>query len=124
MLPRSPTVALLIICAIGILQPSVVEAQWRNLSRGTRLTKQDMDALSAASKQLLDRPQVSDGAFAVWNNPASGASGSIVAGEAVTRNGLACRQLTYFTTVVGPGPRPNRTTDVVWCKTETGWKLG
>jgi hypothetical protein len=125
-LARVLALPLSIVCTLAALQPSLGHAQGRpyRYSNETRLTKDDLDARDAAARQLLDRPQLTDGGFEVWNSPSSGTNGTIVAGKAVQRHGLACRQLTYFTSVAGPGPRPNRTTEVVWCKTAAGWKLG
>ena len=115
-----------ILCGLPVIQADAVHAQgrpYRN-SNEEKLSKQDLDALEMATKELLDRPQLSNGAFEAWNNPNSGVSGTIVAGKALNRGGMACRQLTYYTTVPGPGPRSDRTTELTWCKTRDGWKIG
>jgi hypothetical protein len=116
----------IVLCLLGVSLSNPAQAQGRSYrsSKQTRLTSQDLDAMDAATKQLLDRPQLFDGAFAVWNSPSSGASGSIVAGPALTRHSLPCRRLTYFTNVPGPAPLPDRTTELTWCKAQEGWKIG
>jgi hypothetical protein len=87
-----------------------------------RLTSDDSDALNAATMRLLDRPQLAEGGFEAWSNPRSGASGTIVAGKPLTRNGMDCRVLNYSTHV--PGPNADRNRVFTWCKTKDGWKIG
>ena len=115
---------LTVLCAVCLVQAGETYAQRRPYrgSAQTWLNQQDLDALDNATKELLNRPSLSDGSLAVWNNPQSGAGGSIVAGKGVNRNGMTCRQLTYFTTV--PGPLSSRTTELTWCRTKDGWKIG
>jgi len=115
----------IVLCTAGLVQAGDTHAQRRPFqgSRQTRLNKQDLDAMDSATKELLDRTDLADGSLAVWNNPQSGAGGTIVAGKGLNRNGMACRQLTYFTTVP-TGPRATRTTELTWCRTKEGWKIG
>ena len=91
-------------------------------SRGATLSQADITALTDATNRLLDRPQLATGGTETWNNPQSGASGTVIAGNPVKRKGLDCRIVRYETSV--PGPRPERNTTLTWCKTKDGWKIG
>ncbi len=91
-------------------------------TRGTPLNDADIAALTAATNRLLDQPQLSVGATDSWSNPASGASGTVTAGNAVHRKGMACRIIRYVNS--SPGPRGQRSANLTWCKTKDGWKLG
>jgi hypothetical protein len=62
-----------ILCGLPVIQANTVHAQgrpYRN-SKEEKLSKQDLDALEIATKELLGRPQLSNGAFEAWNNPNS-----------------------------------------------------
>jgi hypothetical protein len=91
-------------------------------SSATPLSEGDVAALTNATNRLLDRPQLVVGGIETWSNPQSGASGTVTAGSAVRRRGLACRVVSYQSTV--PGPRAERSATLTWCKTEDGWKIG
>ena len=91
-------------------------------TNSTPLNADDIDALTAATNRLLDRPQLVAGQSESWSNPKSGASGTVTAGNAVQRQGLACRTMSYQNTV--PGPRAERSASLIWCKTKDGWKIG
>lgn len=96
-----------------------------NPFRGTRsapLNSGDVTALTDATNRLLDRPGLTAGAKETWNNPKSGAAGTVTAGNAVKQKGLACRIMEYDYTV--PGPRSERNHKLTWCKTHDGWKIG
>jgi len=90
-------------------------------SRGTRLNTADLAALGDATTRLLERPGLVPGGTETWRNPASGASGTITAGEALHHAGMSCRKLDYEATV--PGPAPHRKAVLTWCKTKDGWKV-
>jgi surface antigen len=90
-------------------------------SRGTPLNSADIQALTDATNRLLDNPDLTSGASETWNNPQSGASGTVTAGNTLQRHGLACRVLLYENTV--PGPTPERKANLTWCKTKDGWKI-
>jgi hypothetical protein len=86
-----------------------------------RLNSDDLDALTAAARHLLDRPQLAEGGFETWSNPRSGVSGTVVAGKPLSRSGMDCRVLNFFTHV--PGPNADRNRVFTWCKTKDGWKI-
>jgi hypothetical protein len=115
---------LLSACAFVLYPACSTLAQNRpyRASVDTRLKSDDLDAVSAATMRLLDRPHLDEGGFEVWSNPRSGAGGTIVAGKPLTRSGMDCRVLDYFTHV--PGPKAERTRILTWCKTKDGWKIG
>ena len=87
-----------------------------------RLNSDDLAAVTQATNQLLDLPNLTAGETESWSNPQSGARGIATAGNAVRRKGLPCRVVHYEAEV--PGPRPLRGLDLTWCKTNEGWKLG
>jgi len=89
-------------------------------SAGTPLNNDDIAALIDATNRLLARPQLAAGDSDTWSNPKSGAHGTVTAGSATQRKGLACRVMTYRHTV--PGPQADRSATLTWCKTKDGWK--
>jgi hypothetical protein len=114
-------VLLLLLIAAGLSQPVLAQINPFRGSRGTPLDAGDLAALTEATNRLLDRPQLVPGGIETWSNPQSGASGTATAGAAATRKGMACRVVSYQTTV--PGPRAERKTTLTWCKTKDGWKI-
>jgi hypothetical protein len=91
-------------------------------SRGTPLSSDDIAGLTEATNRLLDQPNLATGATENWNNAQSGANGTVSAGPAVRRHGLACRVVNYKITM--PGGQPDRTRTLTWCKTKNAWKIG
>lgn len=89
-------------------------------SAGTPLNNDDIAALIDATNRLLTRPKLAIGDSDTWSNPKSGAHGTVTAGSATQRKGLACRVMTYRHTV--PGPQAERSGALTWCKTADGWK--
>jgi surface antigen len=112
----------LLLAFVCLSQPAFAQINPFRGSRGTPLRAADIAALTEATNRLLDRPDLVPGGTETWSNPASGASGTITAGQAVQRKGLACRMVDYQATV--PGPRAGRRATLTWCKTADGWKLG
>jgi hypothetical protein len=109
-------------CAVCSICPPQAQFRAFGASVDNRLNSDDLNAANAATIRLLDRPQLAEGGFEAWSNPRSGASGTIVAGKPLTRNGMDCRVLDYFIHV--PGPRADRSRVLTWCKTKDGWKIG
>jgi hypothetical protein len=116
---RVVPVLLLSACLAG---PASAQVNPFRGSSSTPLNADDIDALTAATNRLLDRQQLTAGESEGWSNPKSGAGGTVTAGNAVQRKGLACRMVRYQTTV--PGPRAERSASLTWCKTKDGWKIG
>ncbi len=116
---RVPT---LLIVAACLSQPAFGQVNPFRGSRGTPLKAEDIAALTDATNRLLDRPDLAAGDAETWSNAQSGASGTVTAGDAVKRHGLACRVVRYKNTV--PGAVPERTATLTWCKTKDGWKIG
>ena len=111
-----------LLIAACLSQPVFAQISPFRGSRGRSLSQADIAALTDATHRLLDQPNLASGGTETWNNPQSGASGTVTAGDAVKRRGLACRIVRYQTTV--PGPRSERSTTLTWCKTADGWKIG
>lgn len=112
----------LLLMAVTLAAPSFAQINPFRGSAATPLNSDDIAALTAATNRLLDRPQLVAGGTETWSNPQSGASGTVTAGSAVQRKGLACRVVLYRNVV--PGPRAERTATLTWCKTKDGWKIG
>jgi thiamine-monophosphate kinase len=113
---------LLLLLALSVLLPLPASAQINPFrgSRSTPLNADDLTALTDASNRLLDRPHLVAGGTEDWNNPQSGITGTVTAGNPVHRKGLACRALSYRITA----PAPQRNAKLTWCKTKDGWKIG
>jgi hypothetical protein len=107
---------------VCLIQPAFSAPNPFRGTTGEPMKQDDLDALTAATNHLLDRPQLVPGGTETWTNPASGAGGTITAGKALTRHNLSCRIVQYK--IVGPGTRPARNFSTTWCKTRDGWKLG
>jgi len=112
----------MLLVAACLAQPALAQINPFRGSRGTPLSRDDIAALTDATNRLLNRPHVAVGDAESWNNPQSGAGGTVTAGKAVHRRGLACREVGYEHTI--PGPRPERGVTLTWCKTARGWKIG
>jgi surface antigen len=113
---------LLVLIAVCLSQPAFAQINPFRGSRGTPLNAGDIAALTDATNRLLDQPQLSAGANETWSNAQSGGSGTVTAGDATRRKGLACRVMRYQITM--PGANPNRSATLTWCKTTNGWKIG
>jgi surface antigen len=113
---------LVLLAALCVAGPAAAQINPFHGSNATPLTQDDLTALNAASARLLSQPTLAAGETEAWHNDASGASGVVTAGQPVRHKGLACRVLNYKGTV--PGPRPERTATLTWCKTKSGWRIG
>jgi surface antigen len=113
---------LLLLIAACAAQPAVAQINPFRGSRGTPLTSADITALTEATNRLLDRPQLVTGGTETWNNPQSGASGTVTAGKPAPRKAMACRVVEYQTMMPGANGPSSRT--LTWCKTADGWKIG
>jgi surface antigen len=103
-------------------QPALAQINPFRNSSATPLNAADIAALNDATNRLLDKPHLASGNTETWTNPASGASGTVIAGNPTHRKGLACRIMRYQVTV--PGPRAERAATLTWCKTNDGWRIG
>ena len=110
----------LVLLAYSLASPAAAQINPFRGSRAAPLTPEDSAALLDATTHLLERPQLAAGQTETWSNPSSGASGTLTAGRASHRKGLACRPITYRNTI--PGPTSQRNTTLTWCKTKDGWK--
>lgn len=119
-----PHLRILPILLIGawLLHPAYGQINPFRGSKAAPLTRDDISVLMDATNRLLDRPQLVAGGIETWNNPKSGASGTITAGQPLHRHGLSCRLVLYKT--AGPEARPERSNSLTWCRTADGWKMG
>ncbi len=117
-----PRLLPMLLFAACLSQPALAQINPFRGSVGTALSAADIAALTDATNRLLDRPQLVAGGTESWSNPESGASGTVTAGNAVQRKGLACRVVNYRHSI--PGPAAQRSGTLTWCKTSNGWKIG
>jgi surface antigen len=110
----------LLLLALGVTQPALAQINPFRGTSATPLNNDDIAALTDATNRLLDRPQLAKGNSDTWNNPKSGASGTVTAGDTTQYKGLGCRVMIYKVNV--PGPQAERTRTLTWCKTKDGWK--
>lgn len=112
---------LLSLVAGGILiQPAFAQINPFRNSQGEPLNSNDLKALENASYRLLGRSDLAPGAADSWHGEHS--SGTVSAGNSVTRKGLNCRILNYKIAMT-TGPDRDRTSTLTWCKTKDGWKI-
>jgi hypothetical protein len=112
---------LLLVAAASLSNTALAQINPFRGSSAVPLSASDISALTEATNHLLDRPGLADGNSETWSNPA-GASGTVTAGPAVQRKGLACRIANYR--IVARRPGAERTRTLTWCKTKDGWKIG
>ena len=112
----------LLVLAVCLSLPAAAQINPLRSGNAKPLDAADLAAANTATMHLLERTTLVAGALEHWKNPQSGSSGTVVAGSAITRNGMACRVMQYHTTVPG-GPLPERRNTLTWCKTKEGWKV-
>lgn len=105
----------------GVLgQPALAQVNPFRNSEAEPLNSADLKALENASYRLLGHANLTPGASDRWHT--EHASGTVSAGNAVTRKGLSCRILNYKLAMAAQ-PNANRTSSLTWCKTKNGWKI-
>jgi hypothetical protein len=113
---------LLLLAIVGVLAtPAYSQVSPFRGQRGAPLTQNDITALFDASYRLLGHADLAKGDKDGWN--VSGSNGTVTAGDAVKRHGLACRALNYQF-VMSAEPGRTRKGALTWCKTDKGWKIG
>lgn len=95
-------------------------------SQNARLDRADLALLNAAADRLLAAKPPVDGASEAWNNPSTGAQGTVTMVRAYTGrvNGenYSCRRLQYE--VVARGRQTPMTYFVNWCDIlSQGWRI-
>ena len=114
---RVSTLALLIGLAVSFPAAAV---SWNFLQYGPAgsFTDQDWEQLRQVGRAALD--EAADGESRGWNNPATGASGSIRPLDTQQRDGTACRR----TEVVNNTKDSSSTTRFDFCRQADGsWKV-
>jgi len=105
---------------IGLVTAAPAPAQtnlFLNRSMIEVMTKEDIKmAQSAVAEALGSAP---DGSVVAWNNPASGASGTVTPLKSTTQGGRQCRIVETFTDASGRRERAQ------WelCKQGANWRL-
>ena len=111
----------LLLIGLYLSQPALAQVNPFRGSKDTPLSASDITAINEATTRLLDKPQLVIGASEPWTNPQSGAKGTATVGSASQHKGLSCRVVQYKATI--PGPRPERSAHLTWCKTKDGWRM-
>jgi surface antigen len=105
---------------IGLVAAAPAPAQtnlFLNRSMTEVMTKDDLRMLQGALNEAL--ASASDGSVVTWNNPATGASGTVTPLKSSTQGGRACRVVETFTEARG------RRGSGQWefCKQGGNWQL-
>ena len=123
---RGNGAAFLIALAIGVVVAgSSAQAQLLNpfaRYKGPALTREDLNAGSAAALKLLDSDPANVGQAESWTGPKSGDTGTFTIRRVFERSGMPCREMTSAVTY----KRPQRTREftLTACRTAKGqWKL-
>lgn len=112
------------ICAaaalLGLLAGAPVEAQtnlFLNRSMVEVMSKEDLKLLQGALNEALG--SAPDGSVVAWNNPATGASGTVTPLKSSTQGGRPCRAVQTFTDARGR----RETGQWEFCKQGAKWQL-
>lgn len=86
-----------------------------------RLRRADIRLIMDTSQRLLASPTLAEGQTESWNNPRSGASGSVTADRTFQREGARCHTLVYTASVRARAvPRQAR---LDWCRINETWRI-
>ncbi|MBV8095044.1 MAG: hypothetical protein JOY71_11230 [Acetobacteraceae bacterium] len=90
--------------------------------RGPTLTREDLDAGSAAARKLLNREPASVGDTESWTAPNTGNRGTFTIQRVFERSGMPCRALA--SEVVHKRPQTKRDFTLTYCRIASGeWRL-
>jgi hypothetical protein len=120
---RLPAVMLALGVSLAVAHPASAQINPFRGSFATRLTNDDFQALSDAASSLLGRDTLTTGAIEAWQNPKTGASGTVEAGRSFKYHGYGCYALHYTANPGGTGGRSTNRTVLNWCKTSAGWRI-
>jgi surface antigen len=118
-----------IVLALAANFAGPVQAQinpFRSDKTAPRLEKTDLALIGQAAEKLYTKENVADGTTESWNNPLTGASGSVTMVNSFHRtirgNSLLCRKLRYE--VAWKGRTGTRSYLIDWCRLPDGtWKV-
>ena len=103
--------------ALAIAQVNPFKTRWG----AGRLRREDIRLLMESSRRLLASPTLADGQSESWQNPRTGASGSVTAEHTFHREGALCHTFTYAASVrANAVPREGR---LDWCKIGETWRI-
>jgi hypothetical protein len=108
---------------LAAAQPACAQINPFRGSFANRLTNDDFQAIGDAASSLLGRDTLTTGATEAWQNPKTGASGTIEAGRSFKYHGYGCYALHYVVMPGGADGRSTNRTVLNWCKTGAGWKI-
>ena len=115
--------AIMLLAGLALCLPLAAHSQinpFRSSSRAG-LRASDFRAIDEAARRLAAHPDVRDGTAESWNNPETGASGTITVASTFRRHGMLCHGVNYTAqTAASQTPRSKM---VNWCKTSQGWKM-
>jgi len=120
---KLPAMALALGLGLAAAQPACAQINPFRGSFANRLTNDDFKTLSDAASSLLGRDTLTTGATEAWQNPKSGASGTIEVGRGFKYRSYGCYALHYTVMPGGAEGRSTNRTVLNWCKTGEGWKI-
>ncbi|MBO0711265.1 MAG: hypothetical protein J2P47_08335 [Acetobacteraceae bacterium] len=103
--------------ALAIAQVNPFKTRWG----AGRLRREDIRLLMDSSQRLLAGPTLAEGQSENWNNPRTGASGSVTVERTFHRQGALCHTFAYAASVhANAVPRKGR---LDWCKIGDTWRI-
>jgi len=120
---KLPIMALAVGLALAAAQPAGAQINPFRGSFANRLTNDDFQAISDAASSLLGRDNLTVGATEAWQNPKSGASGTVEVGRRFKYKTYGCYALHYTVMPGGAQGRSTSRTVLDWCKTGEGWRI-
>jgi hypothetical protein len=120
---KLPMVALAVGLSMAAAHPACAQINPFHGSFANRLTNDDFQTMSDAASSLLGRDKLTTGATEAWQNPKSGASGTIEVGRVFKYHSYGCYALHYTVMPGGAGGRSTTRTVLNWCKTSAGWRI-
>jgi hypothetical protein len=120
---KLPMVALAVGLALAAAHPASAQINPFRGSFANRLTNDDFVAISNAASSLLGRDNLTAGATEAWQNPKTGASGTIEVGRSFKFKTYGCYALHYTVMPGGAQGRSTNRTVLNWCKTGEGWRI-
>jgi surface antigen len=120
-LSSRPRAALRVVALLAGLTAAATAAAQTNLflnrSMAAQMSREDLQMAQAALREALG--SAADGSVVAWNNPATGASGTVTPLKSSTQGGRPCRIVQTFIDARG-----QRSTDQwEFCKQGGNWRL-
>jgi surface antigen len=120
---RLPMLAFAVGLGLAAAHPASAQINPFGRTLANRLTNDDFQIMSDAASSLLGREKLTPGATEAWQNPKSGASGTVEAGRRFKYRSYGCYALHYTVMPGGADGLATRRSVLNWCKTSAGWRI-